>query len=160
MAQAAIPVKGTTNFHLGWLGIGAIVVAIALGAGLIGYYAGNGQAAPATPRSGTRRRVPRGLERHLTTQRRSPRSTRRTRSSRNNITGETNTGLPAIQAKISDYLTNYQFVTKAMSAPIRAGDKIVMVVNYGPDNAATETGLAVMQLKDGKIVKHTVSPMP
>jgi hypothetical protein len=159
MAQAAIPVKGTTNFHLGWLGIGAIVVAIALGAGLIGYYAGTGQTAPANPDQAL---VDQSTAAWSGTYDAAKVAALYATDAvfQDNISGETSTGLPAIQAKISNYLTNYHFVTTAMSAPIRAGDKIVMVVNYGPDNAATETGLAVMHLKDGKIVKHTVSPMP
>jgi len=40
MAHAAIPVRGTSQLHLGWLGLGAIILAVALGAGLLGYYAG------------------------------------------------------------------------------------------------------------------------
>ena len=37
MAQATIPARGTSTFHLGWLGVAVLVVIVAVVAGLVGY---------------------------------------------------------------------------------------------------------------------------
>jgi ketosteroid isomerase-like protein len=159
MAQAAIPVKGATQLHLGWLGLGAIVIAVALGAGLIGYYAGTRQ-----PTTGIADQalVDQSISAWSGTYDAAKVAAVYASDAAfvDNIAGETSTGLAAIQAKIDTYLTDYSFVTRAAAAPIQLGDTIVSVVNYGTGNAATETAVAVMQVKDGKIIRHTVYPMP
>ncbi len=76
------------------------------------------------------------------------------------IAGETSTGLPTIQAKIADYLTNDRFVTKPASAPIRIGDSVAAFITCGTNGIDSNRALGFLQLKDGKIVRHTVYAMP
>jgi hypothetical protein len=159
MAQAAIPVRGTSQLHLGWIGLTLIVVAVALIAGAVGYVVGGNRATTANP------------DQTLANQSTAAWSGAYDAAKLaavyapdavfvDTIEGETSTGLPAIQAKANNYLTNYQFVTKAASDPIRNGDSIAMFVTYGTNNAATNHALSVMQLKDGMIVRQTVYAMP
>ena len=49
MAQADVPVRGTSRIHVGWLGIGVLAVVVALVGGLVGYYIKASQSAPANP---------------------------------------------------------------------------------------------------------------
>jgi ketosteroid isomerase-like protein len=159
MAQAAIPVKGTSQLHLGWLGLGVVVIAVALGAGLIGYYAGTSKAGPVN--------ADQALLDQSTALWSGTYDAAKVAALYatdavfvDKISDETSAGLPAIQAKISNYLTNYHFVTKTVAGPIRQGDMVVSVVKYGTNNDPSNTGLAVMQVKDGKIVRQTVYPVP
>jgi len=77
-----------------------------------------------------------------------------------NIAGETSPGLEAIQAKISNYLTNHDFVTEVVAAPVRHGDTIVSIVRFGTGNTASNTALGVMQLEDGRIIRHRLYAFP
>jgi hypothetical protein len=159
MAQAAIPVKGATQLHLGWLGLGAIIIAVALGAGLIGYYAGTRQ-----PVAGIADQALVDQSIAVWSGTYDPAKVAAVYASDaafvDNIAGETSSGLSAIQAKIDSYLTDYQFITKAAAAPIQYDDTIVSIVNYGTGNTTTDTALAVIRIKDGKIIRHTVYPLP
>ncbi len=159
MAQAAIPVKGTSQLHLGWLGLGAIVLAVALGAGLIGYFAGTRQPAASSADQAFSDQAAAAWSGTY-----DPAKIAAVYAAdavfMDNVAGETSTGLEAIQAKASNYLTNYQFVVEVVAAPVRHGDTIVSIVRYGTDNTASNTALGVMQLKDGKIIRHKLYAFP
>jgi ketosteroid isomerase-like protein len=157
MAQAAVPVRGTSQIHMGRLGIAAIVVAVALIAGLAGFIIGGSQ--PATT-SADQALVDAVDAAWSTTY--DPAKVAAVYAEdavfHDVIAGETSPGLQAIQLKVRDYITNYGFRTSSTSVPVRQGDYVITFVKYGGTTGGTSAGISVIQLKDGKVVNHWVYP--
>jgi ketosteroid isomerase-like protein len=157
MAQAAVPVRGTSQIHMGWLGIAAIVVAVALIAGLAGFIIGGNQ--PAT--TSTDQALVDAVDAAWSTTY-DPAKVAAVYAEdavfHDVIAGETSPGLQAIQLKVRDYITNYGFTTSSTSVPVRQGDYVINFVKYGGTTGSASTGISVIQLKDGKIVNHWVYP--
>jgi hypothetical protein len=157
MAQAAVPIRGTSPVHLGWLTIGALVVVAALVGGLAGYFIKEGQVAPANPDQALAAQLDAAWSTTYDATKiaalYAPNAT-----FYDMIANETSSGLEAIQAKASTYLTSYHFVVTTTSAPIRQGDFVATFYKYGPDGQATNSGLGVLQIKDGKVLNQWVYP--
>jgi hypothetical protein len=157
MAQAAVPARGTSQVHIGWLGIGVLVVAVALIAGFGGYFLGNRAATTASPDQAL---VDNSSAAWSTTY--DPAKVAAVYASdavfHDMISGETLTGLEAIQQTVSSYITSYGFRSAATSTPVRQGDYVINFMEYGTDAASMSTGISVIEVKDGKIVNQWVYP--
>jgi hypothetical protein len=71
------------------------------------------------------------------------------------VAGETANGLEEITAKFKQYAALGFSATS--TTPIRQGDYIASFITYGTD-AGTEAGLAVLQVRDGKVLNQWVYP--
>jgi SnoaL-like domain len=156
MAQAAVPARGTSQIHTGWLGIGALVVVVALLAGLGGYFLGNRAATTTSPDQ--------ALIDDLTAAWSTTYDPGKVAGvyaanavMHDAIAGETSTGLEAIQAKVSEY-AGYGFRTVTTSTPVRQGEYVIGFMRYGTDPGSMLSAISVAQVKDGKIVNHWVYP--
>jgi hypothetical protein len=154
MAQAAVPARGTSQVHMGWLGIGALVVVVGLLAGVGGYYLGNREATTSSPDQG----LIDDLNAAWSTTY-DPAKVAAVYASdavlHDTIAGETTTGLEAIQQKVSSYISAYGFRTVATSTPVRQGDYVVTFMEYG-NASGMSPGISVVQVEDGKIVNQWV----
>jgi hypothetical protein len=156
MAQAAVPVRGTSQVHIGWLGIGALVVAVALVAGAAGYLIGGNQPAATSPDQALLDNLDGAWS---TTYDPAKLAALYAEDAifHDNVAGKTSTGLEAIKAKVSGY-SIWGFTSTSTTAPVRQGNFIANFVRYGTDAADMSTGLSVVELEDGKIVNHWVYP--
>jgi hypothetical protein len=155
MAQAAIPVRGTSQVHFGWLGIGALVLGVALLAGFAGYFVRDRQTAATSPDQA----MLNDLEAAWSTTYDAAKIAALYAPDavmHDTVAGETSTGLAAIQAKASNYISNYGFKVVSTSAPIRQGNYIVNFVSFGTNSGGMSPGIGVLEVKDGKIVNHWV----
>jgi hypothetical protein len=70
----------------------------------------------------------------------------------------TSTGLEAIQAR-AKALTAGSFKVTNTSAPIRQDDFVAVFVKFG-NGTATDPGLVVYEMTDGKVIDQWVYPAP
>ena len=157
MAQSAIPVRGTSQLHLGWLGLGVLLVVVALLAGLVGYAVAQ-NVTPANPDQ--------ALVDDLSAAWSSPYDAAAfaalyapDATFHDMLANETSTGLEAIQAKASAYAAA-DFITTATSTPTRQGDYVAVFEKHGSGGQTAEAGLLVMQMQDGKVLNQWVYPAP
>ena len=73
------------------------------------------------------------------------------------IANETSTGLEEIQAKLKG-LADAQFTSKPTTLPISQGEFTAFFEDHGTP-AGRESGLVVLQVKDGKILNQWVYPV-
>jgi hypothetical protein len=141
---------------MGWLGIGALVVVVALLAGFGGYFLGNRAATTTSPDQAL---IDDLTAAWSTTY--DPAKVAEVYAANavlhDAVAGETTTGLEAIQAKVSEY-AGYGFRTVTTSTPVRQGEYVIGFMRYGIDPASLAPGISIMQVKDGKVVNHWVYP--
>ena len=161
MAQATIPARGTSTFHLGWLGVAVLVVIVAVVAGLVGYAISANQATTANPDQ--------ALANDSTAVWGSPYDAAKIASVYasnaviyDTIAGETVVGLPAIQARVAGYIKDLDFKVMPVSEPIRQGENVALFVDYGTATASAGEfahALTLMQVKDGKVQNQWIYPV-
>jgi len=157
MAQAAIPARGTSQVHFGWLGIGALVLLVALVAGFAGYFIRDRQAVTSSPDQA----VMNDLDAAWSTTYDAAKFAALYAPDavmHDTIANETSSGLAAIQAKASNYISNYGFKVKSTSAPVRQGNYIVTFATFSSAVDGETRGIGVFEMKDGKIINHWVYP--
>ena len=157
MAQAAIPVRGTSQLHLGWLGIGALLVVVALLSALVGYLVAENRVISINSDQ--------ALIDQANTAWSGPYDAAKIAAVYapdaifyDKIANETSAGLEAIQAKAATY-AGVGFTTALLTKPVRTGDFVAAFAKYGTNLQATDTALILMQVKDGKIANQWVYPV-
>lgn len=156
MAQAAIPVRGTSQVHMGWLGMGALLVVVALVSALVGYLVAENRVISIS----SDQALVNSMDDAWSTSYDAAKLAAVYAPDAifyDKLANETSAGLTAIQAKASTYAGS-RFVVDATSAPIRHGDFVAVLENYGTNGTATETALVLLQVKDGKIANQWVYP--
>jgi len=157
MAQAAVPMKGTSQIHFGWLGIGVVIVAVAVVAGLLGYLVSDRQMVPNADQAlmadvsaawtGTYDAAT--LASLYATD----------AILHDEIAGVTSTGLGQIQEKARSYIEGSGFTVRPTSEAIRQGAFVAQFMEYGASGETLGKGVALLRLADdGKIQEHWVYP--
>jgi hypothetical protein len=154
MAQQAIPLRGTSQLHLGWLGLGVLLVVVALLAGAVGYFVAENRpnsdqalvddasAAWSTPSDTATLAAIYASDATVF----------------DTIANETFAGLPAIQARVAS-LSEFDFSTTPLTAPMRQGDFVAVFERHGTVSGGYAEGLVVYEVQDGKIVNQWVYPV-
>jgi len=156
MAQSAIPVRGTSQLHVGWVGVGALLVAVALIAGLAGYYISDSRATPTDPDQALADSV--GAAVSYPYDAAEVAALYATDATLYDLAAnETSTGLAEIQAKAAR-LAALDFVSKDATAPTRQGDTLARFETHGQEGQVIYPGLVVVQLDPatGKIKRQWV----
>ena len=154
MAQSAIPVRGTSQLHLGWLGLGLLLVLVTLAAGAVGY-------AVAVARPDADQALVDDVSDAWSTPYDAAKFAALYAPDAtfvDEFAGATYAGLPAIQARAAA-LSGYQFSTTPVSEPIRTGDVIAMFERHGTVDGGYAEGLVVFEVKDGMIVNQWAYPI-
>lgn len=152
MAQATIPARGASTFHLGGLGIAALVVIVALVAGLVGYLISENQGSPVNPDQALVNDHAAAVSSATTDPAKIAAIYATDATIHDMVAGTTYSGIEAIQATIASYPVGFT-VTPA-SDPVRNGDMVAVFTTYGEETTPeAELGLALvlMQVEDGKI---------
>jgi hypothetical protein len=163
MAQSAVPVRGTSHLHLGWAGLGALLVAVAL----LGACAASPSPSPASPSPASpspAAAADAALVADLAAVMNDPYDAAKVAALyspdaviHETTANQTQTGLDEIGARIR-YFNDQKFEAVVTSAPIRQGDFVAAFHKYGAGGDLSSLALVVYQLKDGKVLNQWVYP--
>ena len=167
MARSKIPARGTTSqLHLGWPGLGALLVAVTL-LGACGASATQSPASPSPASPSPAANPDEALVADLAAVFSNPYDAAKVAAlfAPNAVIHEltdanvTSTGLEAIQARVKD-LAAGGFTVVVTSAPIRQDDFVAVFSKFGNTGDVSGRGLVVYELKDGKVLNQWVYPAP